>query len=149
MAIKPDIEKYLSLPYRFDHGPTNRPAFLTDGVNCQLLAHLVVAHFGIYLHPSYRSREIYQSERSLNIVSGEAVAGDIFLFGRRAEENPTRLHLAVMVDKTSDNHPVLIHSTVVENKVALWSLAQFQSEKRYQTLFGIKRFGGENASHYH
>jgi hypothetical protein len=146
MAIKTDIEKYLGLPYKFDHGPTNRPVLLTDGVNCQLLAHLVVAEFGICLQPSYRSSEIYQST-SLNVMPNEAIAGDIFLFGRKSEKNPTRLHLAVMVDKTSDNHPILIHATVLEKKVVLWPLAQFKPEKRYQVLFGIKRFGGENVSH--
>lgn len=147
MAIRPDLIQYLGLPYRYDHGPINRPKLLTEGINCQLLTHLVIAQLGICLHPDYRSSEIYTNTKSLNVSPDKATAGDIFLFGRKLGQDPTRLHLAVMVDKTFDNHPVLIHATVVEKSVVLWPLARFQSEIRYQILFGIKRFRRSNDSY--
>lgn len=142
MTISIEIEQLLRLPYRRDNGPNNKPPLLTEGVNCQLLTHKVLAIlFEVNLPAEMLSKEIFEDQVCFSeLRPEEAKLGDVFIFGKQEEQDFRRLHLAVYVDR--DNHantPILLHASGIDGRVSLWPLDKFSQYPRYQKLYAVKR----------
>lgn len=142
MALNPEIKKMLNLPYRLENGPDAEVGSLTEGVNCQLLTHLVLAVlFQVSLPPEMKSREIFEDQvRFSHIPVEKARLGDVFVFGRPNQRDLRWLHLAVHVDQeVTIDPPLLVHASSVDGRVSLWSLDKFFQYRRYQRLYAVKR----------
>lgn len=143
MRHNPELSAFIGLPYRYNHSPTARPANVEDGVNCQLLVHIVFEILtGVRLPNTLLSKEIYldSSQLFLDVQPDQTSIGDIFLFGRTKDQDPTHLHLAIATDINRECGPLLIHATRVEQRVTVWSLQQFLSHEKYRVLFGVKHY---------
>ena len=141
MSIPNSVENLIGLPYRYKNGPLtdSQPA---EGVNCQLLVHLVLELLhGIDLPLTMMSKEIFEDHKFFAEVPLDiALIGDVFVFGKTTETDPRQLHLAVKIDEDPrTRQPLLIHATGIEMAVAVWPLIQFFSYSRYEKLFAVKR----------
>jgi cell wall-associated NlpC family hydrolase len=140
-----ELATFLDMQYVYDNAPhrvSTIDAAKKDGLNCETLTHLLLQKLGINLAPEMRAKEIYEDTKLFQPVSPEDYKlGDIFFFGRKNENDPKRLHLAVFTgnfDQTGD--PLLIHANWYDRGVSIWPLGKFAEHKRYEELHTVKRY---------
>lgn len=144
MAMNHELQRYLGVPYKFEHGPQARLGawVFREGMNCQLLVHLAMQEFyGVSLPAEIGSKEIFKGNGWFYPVDKDTLAvGDVFLFGRQHEVDPRRLHLAVYIGSQENTAvPLLMHATSIEGCVSIWPLEKFLVHDRYRQLYGIRR----------
>ncbi len=145
MALHPDLESLVGIPYQGSHGPGKLGQInpWEDGINCQFLLHLALKMLhNAQIPPSFRSKELYEFNSLFTdvVCTDASTVGDAFLFGRVLETDPRHLHVAIRADINSNGEqPLLLHANCVDNRVSIWSLDTFTNHSRYSKLFGMRR----------
>lgn len=146
MALHPDLESLIGIPYQLKHGPEKLGQIdpREDGVNCQLLLHMALKLlYNAQMPPFFRSKELFEPNPLFADVAciDASTVGDAFLFGRVLETDPRHLHVAIRADINSNGkQPLLLHANRVDSRVSVWPLDAFTDHSRYNKLFGMRRF---------
>lgn len=134
MALSPEIQKYIGIPYKFKHGPKEVQDLETAyriGINCLGIVHLLRKDSGKPPFPPHMlSKEIYEDTKFFDSIGGdeEFETGDIFVFKRKTNgENPEQYHVAHYLGKNDDGQHTFIHaSSFDKNKASsIWTLEEF------------------------
>lgn len=136
------------IPYNIENGPYIRAAEdVFDGINCQLMLHIVMEELGYALPKHMRSSELFEDESLLRPVypnkgDGWRVGDILFSYSREVDFDPRDLHVSVCV-AVEAGAPQFIHAIKFkgtnENPVVLWNLDDFLASSRHQAIVGVKR----------
>ncbi|NCN03611.1 MAG: hypothetical protein GW942_00885 [Candidatus Pacebacteria bacterium] len=146
---------YCDVKYRYEVGPVSElaPNWFVEGINCQLLIHLVYKEFFEVTLPQYlRSSEMYADnswfiDKPLNnIEEGDILfMGPRFLSPRRDpnDEDAKKLHIAMVTSVGPDDEIEIIHARarfgiIVDPLETAQSLRR-GSRKPYEKIFAVKR----------
>lgn len=130
-----------------------------EGLNCQLLVHLVLEELGFSLPKWMRSSELFADEVFLQTLLKRTVAseklhllqlppareGDIWFFsnnGTSTDNYDSRyFHVAVVSRLEADGSPVLVHARKFKGQDAVveWGIKEFARSKTYALFQGIRR----------
>lgn len=147
--LRPDLERYLGIPYDFKAFPGVVDIEYAEALNCISLVHLVLwKEFWASVSTGMWAREIKDDERLFFTTeeSGLARAGDVYVFGatdpkRKDPGNTQVFHLAIHTgDMDEKNDPLLLHTTDLNGSTStIWPLREFGKYKRYERLYAVKR----------
>lgn len=140
-----------AVPYRYENGPVSDRAqdWFVEGLNCQLLIHLLYQDFfKVTLPPELRSSEIFADQDWFDEIDFiQTQEGDLLLLGpeklnpKKDSDNADakKLHLAVVVGVG----PSIIHARpkvgiAVEPLAEVIKLERY-GQKPYQRIYAAKR----------
>lgn len=149
MALSPDIKRYVGIPFSRDRGPQqveDRTSVFSKGSNCQLFGHIMIEILtGQQIPEDKLSKEMYEDNALFPSVSDEIQAGDIFLFGKKDEEDFRRLHVGIYTGARAENgEPLIAHNNRIDGQASIWALSKFEEFERYEVRYAAKRFNPDS-----
>lgn len=143
------IQPFVGLPYEKSNGPFllhNENFDPKEGVNCQLLIHLLYRErLGIELPIGMWSKEIYEDNMFFESINKTISLREADIFVFTSEDNksdPTKYHLTYFTGIIEDEQPLLIHANFLGTS-EIWPFERFIRLKRYRELVAIKRLKNE------
>jgi hypothetical protein len=138
------------LRYSKEVGPKHQDLSLQviveAGMNCQLFAHWVLQELCLLALPTgYLSSHIWADQDFVRpVLSTEPLqVGDIIFFYRQPVAVPSQLHLSVVIGKSEDGQPAIIHCVrkkdPTQSPISIWSPQQFMNSKVHKYLYGSRR----------
>jgi hypothetical protein len=139
---------FSGVKYDFDSGPLIERAdhVFEVGLNCQLLAHVVLEELGYGLPKDLRSKELYEDTQFTTEIDPEVEGwrpGDIlFTYMRPEGFDPRYLHMSVCVAVEAEA-PHFLHALKFrdDNKdaVTVWDLEDFANSRVHKHIIAAKR----------
>ncbi|MCA9369027.1 MAG: hypothetical protein H6773_03030 [Pseudomonadales bacterium] len=141
-------ELFTGINYDYDSGPLiERVEHVFEvGINCQLLAHIVLEELGYGLPKEMRSKELYEDEVFTfpidPTVDGWRPGDILFSYNQPDDFDPKQLHMSVCA-AVEAGVPHFIHAVKFRDEeketVTTWKLDDFAASRVHRHLIAAKR----------